>query len=101
MGPSFEVNQALKDLQEIPGIGRNLSTKLLAMCTPDKYIVVNDVVERALRAFGYFVSSDSDIGGEAYLRVLKELKPFIDECQALGLQPAAALDAFFVYLTRI
>ena len=49
------VDQAVEILQEIRGIGRNLATKLLALCTPEKFVVVNEPVEKALRAFGYDV----------------------------------------------
>ena len=50
---SFPVERAVQELQEIGGIGRNLATKLLAMNAPSEFVVVNEPVERALRAFGY------------------------------------------------
>jgi HKD family nuclease len=92
---SFDVKRVLEELQQVKGIGRNLATKLLAMSAPDKYVVINDPVERALRAFGYPIKPGSDIDGEDYLQILRDLRSFIEECEGLGLQSATALDAFF------
>jgi len=66
---SLPVEQAVELLQEITGVGRNLATKLLAMCQPDKFVVVNGPVERALGAFGYKVEPGPDITGIGYRAV--------------------------------
>ncbi len=90
-----DVERALEELQEVAGIGRNVATKLLAMSMPDKCVVINNPVEHALRAFGYSIESGSNISGKGYLQIMRELRPFIEECEGIGLQPAEALDAFF------
>ena len=87
--------KAVEMLQTVSGVGRNLSTKLLAMHQPEKLVVVNEPVERALRAFGYEMEMDTGITGSEYGRFLKELTEFIDECDVMNLRAAAALDAFF------
>jgi hypothetical protein len=92
---TLTVAKSVEMLQEISGIGRNLATKLLAMHNPGKFVVVNEPVESALRRFGYEIEMSTRITGTNYVRFLKELGDFIDECEGLGLQAAAALDAFF------
>jgi len=87
--------RAVDDLQKVPGIGRNIATKLLALDTPSKYVVVNGPVERALRAFGYSLTTTSSLAGKEYAELLRELNRFIEEAESLGLQAATALDAFF------
>jgi hypothetical protein len=89
------VESSVELLQTITGIGRNLATKLLAMCQPEKFVVVNEPVESALRGFGYQVESGPGITGKAYKQFLQDLTNFIDECDAVGLKAAPALDAFF------
>jgi hypothetical protein len=79
------------------GIGPNLASKLLAVYDPDRFVVINGPVERALIDFG-FASEDLDpMNGTKYDRFLKELQVFIEEAQILRLVPAAALDAFFYF----
>jgi HKD family nuclease len=86
---------SVEALQTVSGVGRNLATKLLAMHRPDRFVVINEPVESALRAFGYDLDMGNGLTGAAYNRFLKDLAPFIEECEAAGLRPAAALDAFF------
>jgi hypothetical protein len=86
---------SVEALQTVSGVGRNLATKLLAMHRPDRFVVINEPVESALRAFGYDLDMARGLTGGAYNRFLKDLAPFIEECDAAGLRPAAALDAFF------
>jgi HKD family nuclease len=93
--PSTAVGKSLDMLQAIPGIGRNLATKLLAMHQPERFVVVNEPVESALRAFGYDVEMSTGVTGTNYGRFLKDLSVFIDECENVGLRAAPALDAFF------
>jgi HKD family nuclease len=85
----------VEDLQSVPGIGRNLATKLLAVYRPEQFVVVNGPVESALRAFGYEIEISSRISGKGYETFLKELEEFIQESESLDLSPAPALDAFF------
>jgi HKD family nuclease len=92
---SLTLANKLEGLQESPGIGRNLATKLLAVYDPDKFIVVNGPVESALRAFNYEMPMDSHINGKSYGAFLKQLSEFIQECESQNLQAASALDAFF------
>ena len=92
--PGVSAGRAVESLQDIPGVGRNVATKLLAMIAPERFVVVNEPVERALRGFGYSIDSGSHITGKQYTQLLKDLKPFIEECEELGLQPAPGLDAF-------
>ena len=88
---------ALEALQTVPGIGRNLATKLLAMHLPEKFVVINEPVQSALGRFGYELEMHNIVTSEAYERFLNDLKFFIEECEAVGLRPAAALDAFFYH----
>lgn len=92
---SFSVEESVELLQKIVGVGRNLATKLLAMCQPEKFVVVNEPVESALRAFGYEVESGPGISGKGYTQFLRDLEKFVEECEAAGLRAAPALDAFF------
>ena len=89
------VAKSVEMLEEVSGIGRNLATKLLAMHKPEQFVVINEPVESALRAFGYDVEMSTGITGTSYVRFLKDLGVFIDECENLGLRAAPALDAFF------
>jgi phospholipase D-like protein len=89
------IAKAIHDLQEVPGIGPNLATKLLAIDTPTKCVVVNGPVERALSAFGYLLKAKPILDGKEYVNLLRELNSFMEEADSLGLQPATALDAFF------
>ncbi len=93
--PLVSVERAVENLQEIRGIGRNVATKLMAMIAPERFVVVNGPVERALRAFGYSIGPGPRITGKRYEKLLEDLKPFIEESKELGLQPVPALDAFF------
>lgn len=92
---SSTIAKQVDDLQTIPGIKRNLATKLLAVYNPEKYVVVNGPVERALRAFGYDIELGSRITGKGYAIFLQSLRAFIEEAEAIGLHAAPALDAFF------
>jgi len=92
---ALPIARAIDDLQEVPGIGPNLATKLVAMDTPTKCVVVNGPVERALSAFGYLLKTKPTLVGKEYVALLRELTSFIEEADSLGLQPATALDAFF------
>jgi hypothetical protein len=80
---------------KVRGIGRNLATKLVAVHLPEDCVVINDPVERALRSFGCSSEALKDMNARSYRNLLSELAPFTDECYALRLQQAAALDAFF------
>jgi hypothetical protein len=94
--PQFRsAGSAVEALQGQPGIGRNLATKLLAVYDPEKNVVVNEPVQAALRAFAYDSELDLNMTGTSYERFLRDLAPFVEECQAAGLAPAPALDAFF------
>jgi HKD family nuclease len=97
---SLPVEQSLDLLQEIGGVGRNLATKLLAMCQPEKFVVLNKPVERALRALGYEVDPRRSITGRGYRQFLEELTDFIRASDAAGLKAAPALDAFFYAYNR-
>jgi len=90
-----QVETALKEMQEITGIGRNLATKFLAMIAPGDFIVLNGPVEHALQIFHCPIEPGPDISGKGYRQFLKELAPFIEASVDLGLQPASALDTFF------
>ncbi len=94
--PNFKsVGPAVEALQSQRGIGRNLATKLLAVYNPDKNVVVNEPVQSALRAFEYDRELDFEMTGPSYEKFLKDLAPFIEECEIARLAPAPALDAFF------
>lgn len=84
-------------LDEVYGIGPNLTTKLLAVYDPEEFIVVNGPVERALLSFGFSQEDLDPMDGMKYERFLKELQPFIEDAQIQKLLPAAALDAFFYF----
>jgi HKD family nuclease len=94
--PQFKsVGAAVEALQRQQGIGRNLATKLLAVYDPDKNVVVNEPVQSALRALQYDSELDSELTGQAYEKFLKDLAPFIEECESARFPPGPALDAFF------
>lgn len=105
----FQLKNALKEighitiaksfnhLSKVFGIGLNLTTKLHAVYDPDKFIVVNGPVERALLSFGFSQEDLDSMDGLKYERFLKELDPFIEEARAQKTLPAAALDAFFYF----
>jgi PLD-like domain len=84
-------------LDEVYGLGPNLTSKLLAVFDPQQFIVVNGPVERALLSFGFSQEDLDPMSGVKYERFLKELHPFIEEAGAQNLLPAAALDAFFYF----
>ena len=84
-------------LDKVYGIGPNLTTKLFAVYDPDKFIVVNGPVERALLSFGFSQEDLDPMNGPKYELFLKELRPFVEEAQIHKLLPAAALDGFFFY----
>ena len=92
---AVSIRRGRQALQGQRGIGRNLATKLLAVYNPDKNVVVNEPVQSALRAFEYDSEIDFDMTGAAYEKFLKDLAPFIEECEIARLAPAPALDAFF------
>ena len=94
-GSKEDLIGVLDDLQRIPGIGRNLATKLMAVHGPGSFVVVNKPVERALRAFNYPIKSGTRLTGIEYFQLLEDLKPFIQESERAGLMAVPALDAFF------
>jgi HKD family nuclease len=85
------------ELAKIYGVGPNLATKLFAIYDPQRFVVLNAPVERALLSFGFAQENLDPMNGQKYERFLKELKPFIEEAEIQNLIPAAALDAFFYY----
>ncbi len=85
---------AVDSLIGIPGIGRNLATKLVVVQSPTENVAFNEPIERALQSFGY-PSPDGEFSGSVYRQLIRELSPFIEECEVQGLDRAAALDAFF------
>jgi HKD family nuclease len=95
LAKSTSPTPSVEALQSVAGIGRNLATKLLAMHRPDKFVVINEPVESALLGFGYELEMSHGVTSATYERFLKDLAPFIEECEAAHLRPAAALDAFF------
>jgi hypothetical protein len=97
---SLSLSHAVDELQKIKGVGRNVATKLLAVIAPDKSVVVNGQVEKALTGFGYPIEHGNKIAGNDYLNVMRNLAPFIEECESLGLRCAVALDAFFMAANR-
>jgi hypothetical protein len=70
------------------------------MCQPEKFVVLNKPVERALRALGYEVDPRRSITGRGYRQFLEELTDFIRASDAAGLKAAPALDAFFYAYNR-
>ena len=84
-------------LAKIYGLGPNLTTKLLAVYDPEKFIVVNGPVEKALLSFGFSQEDLDPMDGVKYERFLKELYLFVEEARIQKLLPAAALDGFFYF----
>jgi HKD family nuclease len=93
----ISVVDSYDELDRIDGVGRNIATKLLAICNPEQFIVVNEPIERALMSFGFSPDNFENMGGTKYQIFLEKLEPFIEEALIANLTPAAALDAFFYY----
>jgi hypothetical protein len=72
-----------------------LASKFLAVFDPERFIVVNGSVERALLSFGVAHEDLEPMEGLKYKKFLEKLSLFIEEARAQHLLPAAALDAFF------
>lgn len=95
MAESASPVSSLEPLQTVAGVGRNLATKFLAIHQPEKFVVVNEPVESALRGFDYELDMSAGATVLAYSGFLRDLRPFIEECESAGLKPASGLDAFF------
>jgi len=87
---------AVDELMAVPGIGRNLASKLLVVCDSDKNAVINTPVVDALELFGIETKEISSLSTSSYKVFLRALEPFADEAMVLGLPRASALDAFFL-----
>ena len=75
----------------IKGLGLNAISKILAVHSPTKWAVYNDVVDSTLRSFGYVPPRGASRAAKfiAFTRMMEEFK------LASGLKDAYALDAFF------
>jgi len=77
----------------IKGLGLNVISKILAVHSPTKWAVYNDVVDSTLRSFGYVPPRGASRAAKfiAFTRMMEEFK------LASGLKDAYALDAFFYH----
>jgi HKD family nuclease len=77
----------------IKGLGLNVISKILAVHSPSKWAVYNDVVDSTLRSFGYVPPRGASRAAKfiAFTRMMEEFK------LASGLKDAYALDAFFYH----
>jgi HKD family nuclease len=81
------------------GIGRNVTTKILAMLNPENMPVYNQAVEETLRSFGYAIDPQESTGA-AYEAFCNAMRSFVKEC---GQSEMLSIDAFFsnYFFTKI
>lgn len=81
----------------VPGIGRNIATKILAMLHPKDMPVYNGRVEKALIAFGYRLGGEKS-EGDRYRDFCREIRLFAQECE---LPDVLSVDPFFEHYSRV